>query len=417
MFCGSCMHDNTWAASLHEIGIETSLIPTYTPLRLDEADQSEHDVYLGGINVYLDSKSLLWRRLPGWSTRWLDSGKVLSWLSRISVSNDARQLGELTMSMLAGKTGPHRKANEQLVSHLVDGLKPDVIIFSNVLMVGLLEQLRDRFSGPILCMLQGDDLFLEDLPAVYRDAAIARIQQSAQHFDSFLSHSDYYRNFMSGYLQLPTEKFDRVPLGIDLSGHDGQSERPEKGDELAIGYFARICPEKGVQELLKAFRLLHKQQPQTRLKIGGYLNKRDEKFWKQLRREYADLRDFWEYVGSPSTHAGKVAFLKSLDLFSVPTTYHEPKGISVLEALANGVPVVQPNHGAFPELIEQTGGGRLFEPGNADALAEQLEHLLLNRKERIELGRTGQQSVALKFSKRVMAEVTRDLLQHHLTAK
>ena len=54
-------------------------------------------------------------------------------------------------------------------------------------------------------------------------------------------------------------------------------------------------------------------------------------------------------------HKSKVEFLKSIDIFSVPTSYREPKGLYVLESWANGVPVVQPRHGSFPELIEATG--------------------------------------------------------------
>ena len=57
MFCGSCMHDNTWARSLKNAGAQVTLLPTYTPLRLDEHDESSNPVFLGGINVYLDFRA------------------------------------------------------------------------------------------------------------------------------------------------------------------------------------------------------------------------------------------------------------------------------------------------------------------------------------------------------------------------
>src|SRR5260370_9128429 len=53
----------------------------------------------------------------------------------------------------------------------------------------------------------------------------------------------------------------------------------------------------------------------------------------------------------------KIEFLRSLDVLSVPATYDEPKGIFLLEAMASGVPVVQPRRGAFPEMLRRTGGG------------------------------------------------------------
>jgi len=93
-----------------------------------------------------------------------------------------------------------------------------------------------------------------------------------------------------------------------------------------------------------------------------------------------------------------------LDVLSVPTVYREPKGLSILEALANGVPVVQPAHGTFPELIKATQGGLLFEPGNLDDLVAKWESLLLNPDKRMRLAVTGWERVHEAFSPDVMAE-------------
>jgi glycosyltransferase involved in cell wall biosynthesis len=107
-----------------------------------------------------------------------------------------------------------------------------------------------------------------------------------------------------------------------------------------------------------------------------------------------------------------VRFLESLDVLSVPTTYREPKGLYVLEALACGVPVVQPRHGSFPELIEATGGGMLVEPNNAASLAEGLATLLRDEGRRKELGATGQRAVRERFGAQAMAEATVNVLQN-----
>jgi len=101
-------------------------------------------------------------------------------------------------------------------------------------------------------------------------------------------------------------------------------------------------------------------------------------------------------------------------VLSVPTTYHEPKGLFVLEALAAGVPVVQPAHGAFPEMLESLGGGRLVPPGDADGLAAQLADLLLNPVARTELGSTGRAAVLANRSQKVMAQQAIDVVQKYV---
>src|SRR5581483_4977767 len=95
--------------------------------------------------------------------------------------------------------------------------------------------------------------------------------------------------------------------------------------------------------------------------------------------------------------------LDSIDVFSVPTAYPEWKGICVLEALARGVPVVQPAHGSFPELIQMTGGGVLVPPGNPQALASALAELLQDPSRCRELGTKGRAAVESTFTDDRMA--------------
>jgi glycosyltransferase involved in cell wall biosynthesis len=405
MFCGSCMHDNTLARALLSAGQEVSLIPTYTPIRVDERDVSRHKVFLGGINVYLDAVVPLWRRLPRALVRWLDAPAVIRLLNRIPFSVDASKLGRLTVALLEGDHGPEAREIDELVRYLGSDLKPDVICFSNALLAGVLPRLRQEFPGRIFCLLQGDDIFLDALVEPWRRQALQLLRGHATLVDGFLVHSAYYRDFMAGFLQLPLDRMHVVPLGIDLDGHDGlPKETP--GDPFTIGYFARICPEKGLHQLVEAFRILHKDHPRTRLLAAGYLGARDKAYFEDLLRNAADLGSAFCYAGSPPDHASKVAFLKSLDVLSVPTVYREPKGLYILEALANGIPVAQPRHGAFPELLEATGGGLLADPGDAAALARQLAELVVNPRLRFELAQRGHAAVHQRFDPRTMAEAT-----------
>jgi len=388
MFCGSCMHDNTLARALINAGHEVSLIPTYTPIRVDERDVSSRQVFLGGINVYLDALVPGWRAIPRFATRWLDTPAVIRLITRFAISTSARKLGRLTVSLLEGDHGPQAREIDELVAFLASQLKPDIVCFSNALLAGVMPRLAERYAGKIACLLQGDDIFLDELIEPYRQQALELLRRHGKLFDGFLVHSAYYRDYMAGYLDLPRDKMHVVPLGIDLAGHDGLP-KDTAGDPFTIGYFARICPEKGLHQLVDAFRIVHKENPRTRLVAAGYLGQRDQAYFDKVVRGAQDLGQAFHYAGSPPTHEEKVAFLKSLDVLSVPTVYREPKGLYLLEALANGVPVVQPRHGAFPEMIEATKGGLLANPGDPGDLARCLLELMADSARRNQLARQG----------------------------
>lgn len=408
MFCGSCMHDNTWAKGLKSAGHDVTLLPTYTPITVDEEDLSAKRIFLGGISVYMESKSRLWHRLPRALTRWLDTPWVLKLASRISISNDAKDLGELTLASLQGIEGPQKREVEELIDYLCNDLTPDIICFSNILQTGVVKALRKRFSGKIFCVLQGDDIFLKDLTEPYQSQAIDLISGMRDDFDGFVVHSNYYRDFMSELLRLPNNRFHYLPLGIDLSPHTGQP-KSDPSDPVTIGYFARICPEKGFHHALEAFRIFHEEYPESQILLGGYLGSRDQTFYDEQMELAANLGDSVRYLGSPETQAAKIAIFNQFDLFSVPTIYHEPKGLPVMEAWANGIPVVQPSHGAFPEMVERTRGGLLVTPENPAELAATWLRLATDQNQRLDLAQAGYHGVREHYSIEKMVEETERL--------
>lgn len=402
MFCGSCMLDNTLARAMQANGVEVTLIPTYTPTRTDEKNASMSRVFFGGINVYLDSKVGFWKKLPSGLVKWLNNPKLIGLATKLSVSNDAKELGELTVQMLDGPQGPQKREVHELVQFLTEQLKPDAVLFSNALLSGVMPTLRERFKGKVFCMLQGDDIFLDDLVEPWATRAMDRIKQHAQLFDGMIAHSEFYRDRMSGYVGVPEERFHIVAPGIDLTGHDGSPR--DTNQPFTVGYFARVCPEKGFEKAVAGFQAFHKRHPNSRFLAAGYLGKRDDKFFKRVTKSAKNLGDAFEFCGSPDEREGKIAFLKRLDVLTVPTVYEEPKGLYVLEALANGVPVVQPAHGAFPELIKRTGGGLLCEPNNAESLADSLEQLMQDSDLRRQLAEAGHRAVHDLCGAQAMAE-------------
>ncbi len=406
MFCGSCMQDNTWARGLMATGTRVTLIPTYTPIRVDEPNQSQSRVFFGGINVYLNAKSRVWAGLPRWSKSWLDQPWIIRQLTRFGVSHDAAELGDLTLTMLAGGDGPIREAGEELARYIGRELKPDIVVFSNALISGCLPQIQAEFSGPVACVLQGDDVFLDALPDSHRSRAIAAVSERARGFDGFLTHSKFYRDRMAKMLSLPVERFQTIPLSIDLEPHTGTPGERE-GQPFTIGYFARLAPEKGLHHLLEAFSLLHTKHPEARLRIGGYEPAQHRHYIAEQRRRGAAIGPTVEFRGSPDMIADKVAFYRSIDVLSVPTEFQEPKGIPVLEAWANGVPVVQPAVGAFVELMGTDGAGGLLVPHrDPQALAEAWTRLLTDRSRLLALARTGYDKVREQHSHEAVARVT-----------
>ncbi len=420
MYCGSCMRDNTLAAALIAKGHDCVLIPTYTPLRTDEPDVSLDRVFLGGISVYLEQKSRLFRRMPGFLDRLLSAPPLLRWVSRFALNTRAEELSELTISMLKGNDGNQRRGFQRLVDWLADELRPEIVVLSNALISGMVPELKRRLNVPLLCTLQGDDIYLESLPPEIREQALALIRANCAPLGGYLLTSRYYADFMAGYLGLPRERMHVVYPGINLSGYDENAPSPPIaiGGFLTIGYLARIAPEKGLHQLVEAFGRLQEVPgvPPCRLRAAGYLGEHNRSYLDTMHKEAErqGWADRFEYVGEVD-HRGKIAFLRSLDLFSVPTVYREPKGLYLLEAWACGVPAVQPRHGAFPELIEATGGGILVNPDDAAALADGLRELLIDAERRRSLGAQARAAVFARFHADRMAEESLQVFQSHLT--
>lgn len=417
MYCGSCMRDNTLVAALRQEGHDALLVPTYTPISTDEADVSLPEIFFGGINVYLEQKCWIFRHTPWWIDRLLNFRWLLKAVSRFASNTDYSQLGDLTISMLKGLEGNQRKEVERLGSWLATVAQPEVVVLTNALISGLIPHLRDRLKIPVFVTLQGDDIFLEALPPTDREQCLKWIRQNCLGCQ-FICTSRYYADFMSDYLGLPREDMYVIYPGINLSGHS-LNYSVAKEATTTIGYFARICPEKGLHNLIEAFVLLRKHNPnrRLRLKASGWLGEKNKTYLRQqiARLEAIGLAEDFSYVPCP-TLADKVQFLQSLDILSVPTVYREPKGLYVLEAWANGVPVVLPRHGAFTELIEDSGAGLLVEPGNIEALAEGIERMLDDTSLREHCSRAGVIAVKERYSAEVMARNTAKILARSVLA-
>ncbi|HEV3345307.1 MAG TPA: glycosyltransferase family 4 protein [Pirellulales bacterium] len=417
MFCGSCMRDNTLAAALGKLGCDVQLIPLYTPIRTDEENVSIDRVFFGGINVYLQQNVPLFRYLPGFLVRWLDHPRLIDGVARFGIQTSGRKLGDLALSVLRGEHGNQRGEVARLVEWLAGDVKPQLVNLSNLLIAGCVPTIKRELNVPVIVTLQGDDLFLEELPPAYQSQARLELRRLAAEVDGFLAFSRYYAQYMAEALDVPLERFHIVPMGIKIDDYQALKRAEETGRPPTVGYLARLCQAKGLHLLVDAYLRLRKLPgtEHARLQVAGWLPPAERKF---VDGEFARLRaagvaDDFRYWGALEREQ-KLDFLKSIDVLSVPTTYREPKGIFVLEALASGVPVVQPAHGAFPELLAATGGGVLVPPHDSQQLAQALHDLLVDHAARLELARRGRERVLGDFNAERMAAATLEVYQRYL---
>jgi glycosyltransferase involved in cell wall biosynthesis len=412
MFCGNCLRDNVFVKTVRGLGHQVLMVPLYLPLTLDEPDQTANTpIFFSGISVYLRQKSGLFRYAPSWIDDVFASPRLLRWAAGRAAKTRAADLGDLTMSMLQGELGNQARDLELLLNWLKSQPRPDVICLSNALLIGMVRALKQELGAPVVCTLQGEDSFLDGLPEPHRSACWGTLSERAKEVDLFIAPSHYFANRMRDRLGLPGERVRVVYNGINLEGYETGSETPglmaaQSPDNITgpaapiLGFFARMCREKGLHTLVESFIQVRQKGriPNLRLHIGGSCGPADQPLVDSLREKLRAAGLDGDTAFFPNLErASKIAFLRSLSVFSVPAGYGEAFGLYIIEALAAGVPVVQPNTAAFPELVEVTRGGVICD-GTAAGLAASIEGLLLDAARAQALGDAGRRSVFERFS-------------------
>jgi len=407
MYCGTCLRDNSLASALMRQGHDVTLMPLYTPTLTDEPNVSSENLFFGGISVYLEQNWPLFRKTPWLLDRLWDSKFVLNAAAKRTIPVDPHFLGAMTVSMLEGEHGRLRKELDKMLAWLASEPRPDIVNLPYTLLIGLAAPLKQALGGvPMCCTLQGEDLFLEGLQEPYRTRCLDLIRQNISHVDCFLAVSDYYAEFMCRYVGIPDHKMQVARVGVSTDGY--RTSLPESraaGEQIRIGYFARIAPEKGLHVLAEAYRIVRQAEPNCCLEAAGYIAHEHRPYLDGIERQLREWDLPFHYHGVVD-RGQKIAFLESLDVFSTPTVYADPKGIFVLEAMAAGVPFVQPRHGTFPEMVHKTGGGILVEPENAASLAEGLLRMIRDRNLRGECARKAYDGVRACYTVDQMAAQT-----------
>ena len=404
MYCGNCFRDNALVAEFRRRGHDVLMIPLYLPMTLDEEDQSTGiPVFFGGINVYLEQKLPLLGKMPDWLHKQLASPSLLKWASGRAAKTRAADLGDLTLSMIKGEEGKQIREIEELVNYLRQHQLPDVISLSNALLVGMARRLKRDLNVPVVCTLQGEDSFLDNLPESHREKTWDTLSERCRDVDLFIAPSQYFADLMGRRLKIPAEKMTIVHNGLHLGGW---TPNYSTLNPPVLGFFARMCKEKGLDTLVDTFILLKKRNriPNLKLNVGGAMGPSDEPFVNDLKLRLQGngvLGDATFF--SNLTKEQKQQFFRRISVMSVPAMYSEAFGLYLLEAWAAGVPVVQPPAASFPELVAATSGGLVARSPAPESLADAIEEILSDEQKRQSMARAARAAVEERFTAEVMA--------------
>lgn len=377
-YCGNCLRDSKYVVALRNSDHEVLKLPMYLPLFADEHDISgEIPVFYGAISIYLKQLYPVFRKAPRWFDNFLNSKMMLRIASRFAGSTRAKGLEEMTVSMLLGEEGQQKEELEHMVDWISENCKPDVIHLSNALLLGLARRLKERMKIPVICSLQDEDVWVDVMKPSAREKVWNLMSEKVQDVTSFIAVSDFYAGIMKDKMNIPPEKLKSVHIGLFPEDYEYIPVSDKK--QRNIGFVSRMCKENGLDILVDAFIHLKKDKAfaDVKLILTGGSTGDDSKYLKKIRRKIRihglhkqlEFHDNFEEEGLRD-------FFRKVSLISVPVRNGEAFGIYLLEAMASGIPVVQPALGAFPEIVSLSGGGKTYEPNGPLILASELKNLL-----------------------------------------
>jgi glycosyltransferase involved in cell wall biosynthesis len=401
--CGSCIRDNALVTALQNLGHDAILVPLYLPLVVDGEDCSrEQPLFLGGINTYLQQNISLFRGAPAWVNRALDTRALLKRVAGAASFTDPAALGEMTLSLLEGMSGHQSDEIRRLAHWIRDEVRPDVVVMSNGLLAGIGEAIREISGVKVVCTLQSELHFVDGLTEPHRALVWARMAEALQHLNGVVAVSAYGMEQMSQRWGDASPEIEIIQGGLELDVFSPRE--PNEREGMVLGYFARLCEEKGARVVLDAVESLRALPGLAglRLEMGGSVAPGGQPFVDSLNAASAEHEHV--QIAENLSREEKVQFLRGISVFCVPGRMHEVAALYALEAMASGVPVVAAAEGGAGELIRATGGGLTFCAGDTAAMIETLAGLLRDPVRQAELGERGRAAVLRDYSSTAMAK-------------
>jgi glycosyltransferase involved in cell wall biosynthesis len=397
-YCGNCLRDSKYVDALRNLGHQVIKIPMYLPLFADEHDITDIPIFYGAISTYLKQVYPIFRKAPKWVDKLLNSKPMMKVAASMAGSTRAKGLEDMTISMLLGEQGEQKEELDKMVDWIVEHCKPDVIHISNALLLGLAKKLKEKTGVPVLCSLQDEDVWVDAMNPKFQQRIWDLMHERAEDVDALVAVSNFFADTMKEKMSLPAEKVHTFYLGVDAEDYHFISikEKPRN-----VGYISRMCHENGFDIVVDAFIELKKQPGFEDVKLiatGGSTGD-DVKYIKEQKRKIKanNLEDSFEII--PEFEGDeRHDFFKKVSLVSVPVRIGEAFGMYLLESMASGVPVVQPALGAFPEIVEQSGGGENYMPNTPEKLCETWAQLLGDPEKLAQLSAAGLKGTKEKFN-------------------
>ncbi len=183
-----------------------------------------------------------------------------------------------------------------------------------------------------------------------------------------------------------------IPNGVDVNRFSPENKNENVEKRPTILYMGRLVPKKGVHILIRAMSHVVKKYPDALLLIGG---KGKMKTFLSSYASTLGLKENVRFLGYVPDSLLPNLYLSS-NVFVLPSTTSESFGITLLEAMASGTPVIGSNVGGIPDVIHDCG--LIVEPGNPKKLSDAIITLLDDENLRKKLGKKGRKRVEEKYS-------------------
>jgi glycosyltransferase involved in cell wall biosynthesis len=397
-YCGNCLRDSKYVDALRKLGHQVVKIPMYLPLFSDEHDISDIPIFYGAISTYLKQVYPVFRKAPPWFDKLLNSKPMMKMAASMAGSTRAKGLEDMTISMLLGEQGEQKEELDKMADWIAEHCQPDVIHISNALLLGLARRIKEKVGVPVVCSLQDEDVWVDAMQPQFQQRIWDLMHERAGDVDALVAVSNFFAGEMKKRMNLGNDKVHTFYLGVDANDYH---YIPVDKKPRNVGYISRMCHKDGFDIVVDAFIEL-KNKPgfdDVKFIATGGLTGDDKKFLKKQKQKIREA-GFWndfeiieEFEGDERHH-----FFEKVSMVSVPVRVGEAFGMYMLESMASGVPVVQPALGAFPEIVETSGGGVIYEPNTPEKLSEAWAQLLNNPAKLQQLSEAGYKGAKEKFN-------------------
>ncbi|MBA4321259.1 MAG: hypothetical protein C0408_00430, partial [Odoribacter sp.] len=238
-YCGNCYRDMLYIKAIRKVpGIKVTAIPLYLlPDSSDTDTDFDKHVFFGAISLYLREKVPFLKKMPAFLDKIFDATPMLKIAAHRAGTTRTEGLEDLTLNMINGDNRTRENEVDRLVRYLLKDSKPDAIHLSNALIIGLAGQLKKRLDIKIICSLQNEDDWIDEMVEPYRSKAWKMIAEESVHIDAFVAPSQYYKDLFISKTGVRGANIHIVPSGIE-SHNDLQQQ--EHKHPPSIGYYCRV---------------------------------------------------------------------------------------------------------------------------------------------------------------------------------